>query len=160
MAKGHKTKIDWRKAKLEYVSNPELSMEQVAKKYKVAPVHLRDKAAKGKWTEARTKYLQETYDRTLEKLISEGAKNRADMIRMALDVMTESFKVIKKSKMKPKDHKDAVEAMKKMAETVSKFLPTEMRIQVPAGKDLPQEFQEWYIRVAKEFAPGLLKEDE
>lgn len=157
MAKPKRTA--WDEAKTKYVTNPQLTHEDIAEKYDVSLSMVKRKASEGNWTEERTKHSLRVYEETLEKLATEGAKNRADIIKMALYVMAESFKFIKETSLKPKDHRDAVDAMKKMADTIEKFLPTRLAFSTPSGDDegkLPEEFEKWYITVAKEFAPELL----
>lgn len=88
------TKIDWLKAKTEYVSDPTLSLKDIAKKYGVSETVTEERASKEKWVELRRTTLEKAGERLGEKLPETIAEINARHARMGRTLQGKGLKVI------------------------------------------------------------------
>jgi hypothetical protein len=70
------SRIDWNQAKLDFIADPTLTLEDIATKYKMGYKRVRTVAAKESWTKLRTEKQAKVGDKALDKL----ENKMADMV--------------------------------------------------------------------------------
>ena len=74
------SKTNWEELKMCYASDPTMSIEDIAKKYKVKASTVTWHCRHDKWSEAREEYSQKLHEKLSEKLIEKEAEKTAERL--------------------------------------------------------------------------------
>lgn len=86
--------VDWEKIKNEYITNPGVSYHSLSEKYGIAASAINRRGKEGKWKEKRERFVRESEEKTLKKVIEERAKGEAKRLETlyhATDELTEKI---------------------------------------------------------------------
>ena len=106
-------KINWPKAKTEYVTDITQSYRSIAKRYGVNFSSVRDKAVKEKWVALRNKIQTEATHLTTQKMGSSIAEVNARHVKTALLLQENGISSITKRKLKPRNYDQALRSIDK-----------------------------------------------
>lgn len=86
--------VDWEKIKNEYITNPKASYHSLSEKYDISASAINRRGKEGKWGEKRERFVRESEEKTLKKVIEERAKGEAKRLEAlyhATDELTEKI---------------------------------------------------------------------
>ena len=125
--------ISWIDIEHEYVTDirkKPCTLEELAEKYSIPTQTIKDRSAKGNWSEKRTQYKLETTQKAIEKSVEEDSDRIARLLRIAdkasekaeqaLDEI-ESYIVKNKKKTKTVEYKDTAAIGKPTKEVIEEI---------------------------------------
>ena len=108
-----KTKIDWLKAKVDYISDPQETYLSIAEKYNVSHQTVKDRALEENWTRSRLNALQIADKKTTELVANKIAEVNARQAEIGIAMQEMAIKAIQEKDangnpvLKPKTTDDA-----------------------------------------------------
>jgi len=89
--------VDWKKAKADYVTNPDATYRSIGEKYGVAQTAVASRSKAEGWRAQREQHLQETYKKSLGKIAADQVAKAArvrDVATLLLDKLEEAARAV------------------------------------------------------------------
>lgn len=77
------SEVKWDEIKVEYITNSDMSLRKLAKKYGVSVSSIAKRSSDEKWKEQKEQFLNESVTKTLDKIMDQQAQRRARVYRIA-----------------------------------------------------------------------------
>jgi hypothetical protein len=93
-------KVNWQKAKQDYISNPTLSYLDVAKKYRVSPRMVAKVGSSENWPRLRDEFAKKVQQKFIEKAPDAATEARLRHLKYSKLLQAKSLGVVKNTKPK------------------------------------------------------------
>lgn len=120
-------KIDWTAAKKDYLTDPQLSYEDIAKKYKVSTKTIAIKAGKEDWVNKRKELTSNIQEKVIEKAGDKIAEFQAQKLKVGTLLISKGVQAFQDGKMTPKTARES----KELIETGYKIASEAMGVDKP-----------------------------